>query len=117
MYRWFLSIVTFLLLTTNVSVAEPLASVMKGQVVADNPEGIRVLITDKDGSILDIVDTNKMGVFKLDLTVMDTPSQSNIMDLKLQLRGKSGVKKTVPVAGYVNIFSDTVLLKPISLNQ
>ncbi|MEJ2140956.1 MAG: hypothetical protein P8Y24_01130 [Gammaproteobacteria bacterium] len=117
MCRWILSIVTFLVISTNVSVAETLASVMKGQVVANNPEGVRVVVTEKDGSILDIVDTNKSGVFKLDLSVMDTPSEPNVLKLNLQVRGKSGIKKTVPVASYMNVFSDTVLLRPISLNQ
>lgn len=115
MYRWTLSIVTFLLISINVSVAEPLASIMKGQVLASNAEGLRVVVTESDGSILDIVDTNKAGVFKLDLSVMDTPSESEVMKLNLQVRGKSGVKKTIPVARYVNVFSDTVLLRPISL--
>ena len=116
MYRWFLSIVTFLIITTNVSFAETLASVMKGQVVANNPEGVRVVVTESDGSILDIVDTNKAGVFKLDLSVMDTPSQSEVMKLNLQVRGSSGEKKTVSVSRYVNVFADTVLLRPIPLN-
>jgi hypothetical protein len=101
----------------NTATAEPLATVMKGQVVANNPEGLRVIVTEKDGSILDMVDTTKTGVFKLDLTIMDTPSESEVMKLKLQIRGKSGVQKNIPVAKYLNVFSDTVLLRPISLNQ
>lgn len=117
MYRCLLSIVAFLTLITNAAGAEPLASIMKGQVVTSHPEGVRVIVAEKDGSILDIVETNKAGVFKLDLTVMDTPSESEIMKLNLQVRGKSGVKKNIPVASHVNIFSDTVLLRPISLNR
>ena len=117
MNRYLLSIIAFLTLTTNVFAAEPLASVLKGQVVANNPKGLRVIITEKDGSILDMTDTNNEGVFKLDLSVMDTPSESEVMKLYLQVRGKKGVKKEIPIANYLNIFSDTVLLRPISLNQ
>lgn len=117
MNRCFLSIIAFLVLTTNVFAAEPLASVLKGQVVANNPEGLRVVVTEKDGSILDMGETNKDGVFKLDLTVMDTPSEAEVMKLNLKVRGKSGAQKSISVAKYLNIFSDTVLLRPISLNQ
>lgn len=117
MSRCFLSIIAFLVLTINAFAAEPLATVMKGQVVAHNPEGLRVVVAEKDGSILDIVETNKDGVFRLDLTVMDTPSEVEVMKLNLQVRGKSGAQKSISVAKYLNIFSDTVLLRPISLNQ
>ena len=116
-HRYLLSISVFLLLTTNVFAAEPLASVLKGQVIAKNPEGLRVVVAEKDGSILDMVETNKDGVFKLDLTVMDTPSETEVMKLNLKVRGKSGAQKSISVANYLNIFSDTVLLRPISLNQ
>ena len=116
MFKHILAVVTFLVFTTNISVAETLASVMKGQVVAHNPEGLRIMVAENDGSILDIVETGKSGVFKLDLSVMDTPSQSEVMKLNLQIRGKSGEKKVIPVSRYVNIFADTVLLRPIPLN-
>ena len=68
-----------------------------------------------DGSILDMADTNKSGIFKLDLSVMDTPSQEEVMKLNLQIRGKSGINKNIQVSRYVNIFDDTVLLRPITL--
>lgn len=112
---WISSIVVYLVLAGHVVVAEPLATVMKGQIVATTPEKLRVMIAEKDGSILDIAEPNRGGVFKLDLTIMDTPSLSEVMELDLQIRDKSGLRKKVPVAKYLNIFGDTVLLRPIQL--
>ena len=114
--RWFLSIVTLLLLAANAVYAEKLASTMKGQIVANNPAGLRVMVTESDGSILDITDTSAAGVYQLDLTVMDTPSQDEVKKLIVEVRDKSGTSKKFPVVRYLNIFDDTVLLRPIILN-
>jgi len=104
------------MLSANVVYAEKLATTLKGQVVANNPAGLRVMVMESDGSILDMTDTSAEGVYKLDLTVMDTPSQDEVKKLIVEVRDKSGTKKKIPVAKYLNIFDETVLLRPIILN-
>lgn len=113
---WILSIVTLFIFSANIVYAEKLATVLKGQVVANNPAGLRVMVMESDGSILDMTDTSAEGVYKLDLTVMDTPSQDEVKKLIVEVRDKSGTKKKIPVAKYLNIFDETVLLRPIILN-
>ena len=116
MKRWILSILTLLLFATNGAHAEKLATKMKGQIVADNPAGLRVMVTESDGSILDITDATAAGLYQLDLTVMDTPSQAEVKKLFIVVRDKSGIIKKVAVESYLNIFDDTVILRPIILN-
>lgn len=116
MKRWIVLIVSLLLFATNGVYAEKLATKMKGQIVADNPAGLRVMVTESDGSILDMTDTTATGLYQLDLTVMDTPSQPEVKKLIVVVRDKSGVRKKVGVAKYLNIFDDMVILRPIILN-
>ncbi|MGD8483459.1 MAG: hypothetical protein PVJ63_09100 [Thioalkalispiraceae bacterium] len=116
MKRWILSFTTLLILSTQAGYAEQLAKTLKGQVVTDDPVGLRVMITDQEGTLLDLTDTGALGVYKLDLTVMDTPSKAQVSKLFVVVRDKSGNSKKVPVADYLNIFDETVLLRPITLN-
>ena len=113
---WILSIVTLFILSANIVYAEKLATTLKGQIVANNPAGLRVMVMESDDSILDMTETSAEGVYKLDLTVMDTSSQDEVKKLVVEVRDKSGKRKKFPVARYLNIFDDTVLLRPIILN-
>ena len=47
---------------------------------------------------------------------MDTPSLSEVKKLIVEVKDKSGTKKKFYVIKYLNIFGDTVLLKPITFN-
>lgn len=114
--KWILLIVTLFIASGNIHSAEKLARMMKGQVVANNLVGLRVFVTENDGSILDMAEVTKTGVYTLDLTVMDSASQAEVKKLMVEVRNKSEIKKKVPVADYLNIYGETVLLKPIILN-
>lgn len=76
---------------------------------------IQVMIKENDGSILDIADISTTGIYNLDLTIMDTPSQTEVNKLIIEVKNKSGNKKIVRVNEYITTFADTVLLKPIVL--
>ncbi len=102
-------------LNVNFLYAEKLATVLKGKIIANNLSGIEVIIKESDGSILDMTDISASGFYNLDLTIMDTPSQSEVKKLIVEVKNKSGVKKNYSVSQYLNIFDDTVLLKPIVL--
>lgn len=110
-----LLIAAIFVLNINFLYAEKLATVLKGQIVADNLSGIEVFIKESDGSILDMTDISASGFYELDLTIMDTPSQSEVSKLIIKVKSKSGAKKEIHLNQYLNIFDDTVLLKPIIL--
>lgn len=74
-----------------------------------------MLIKESDGSILDMTDLSSNGTYNLDLTIMDTPSQTEVNKLVVEVKNKSGNKKDFNVNQYINIFADTVMLKPIVL--
>ena len=102
-------------LSTNLIAAEKLATVLRGKIISSNLSDIEVLIKERDGSILDMADLSSAGIYNLDLTIMDTPSQSEVNKLIVEVKNKSGKKKTFHVNKYINIFADTVMLKPIEL--
>ena len=116
MKKWFILITIPFILTMNTAYAEKLATVLKGQIVGNNLEEIQVLVTESDGSILDMTNLTPAGIYELDLTIMDMPSHSEVKKLILEVKNKSGKKKKFPVKQYINIFGDTVLLAPISFN-
>lgn len=110
-----LMLISFLLLATNIVAAEKLATVLRGKIIANNLSGIVVLIKERDGSILDMTDISKQGIYQLDLTIMDTPTQKEVNKLIVEVKNKDGRKKTFSLHRYLNVFSDTVLLHPIVL--
>lgn len=110
-----LLIAALFILNINFLYAEKLATVLKGQVIANNLSGIEVFIKESDGSILDMTDISATGLYELDLTIMDTPSQLEVRKLIIEVKSKSGAKKEIHVGQYLNVFDDTVLLKPIVL--
>lgn len=116
MKRWILYITLPCLFIVNTAYAEKLATVMKGQIMTSNPAGIQVLVTESDGSILDMTNLSSKGIYKLDLTIMDNPSHSEVKKLFVEVKDKSGKKKRFRVIQYINVFDDTVLLRPINFN-
>lgn len=113
MKRWILVIAIPFMLTLNTVHAEKLATVLSGKIVTNNPASIQVLITESDGSILDMTDLSVSGMYQLDLTIMDTPSQSEVKKLIVEVKNKTGAKRKFRVKNYLNVFDDTVLLRPI----
>lgn len=116
MKNWLLIITLPFVLATSAVGAESLATVMKGQIVTNNPADIQVLISESDGSILDMSSLSTAGTYKLDLTIMDIPSQSEVKKLILEVKSKTGSKRKFAVKKYLNTFADTVLLRPIIFN-
>ena len=104
------------MLATSAVCAETLATVLEGQIVTNNPADIQVLISESDGSILDMSGLSTAGMYKLDLTIMDTPSQSEVKKLTIEVKSKTGTKRKFAVKKYLNTFADTVLLRPIIFN-
>lgn len=111
-----LLITLFFVFATNAISAELLATVLKGQIVTSNPAGVQVMITESDGSILDMTSITAAGIYQLDLTIMDTPSHSEVKKLILEVKNKSGSKRKFAIKNYLNSFGDVVLLKPIIFN-
>lgn len=72
-----------------------------------------MLITEKDGSILDMTNISKSGIFKLDLTIMDIPSKSEVNKLIVKIKNNSGVKKKYYVNQYLESFAATGELENI----
>jgi len=116
MKRWTLLIAIPFMLTMNTVYAEKLAIELKGKIVTNDPANIQVLITESDGSILDMTNISAAGVYKLDLTIMDTPSHSEVKKLIVEVKNKTGAKRKFLVKKYLNVFDDVVLLKPIIFN-
>lgn len=108
-----LLLATLIILNTNVLSSEKLASILKGKIVASNLSGIQVLIKESDGMILDMADISDTGTFNLDLTIMDTPSLSEVKKLIIEVKRKSGTKQNFQVKKYISNFNDTVLMNPI----
>lgn len=102
------------LLVPGVSSAEALASKLKGQVVADNPVGLRVFLKDSENVILDMTDTGEGGVYLLDLTVMDNPTQSELQKLYLEVRQKNGKITRAAIRDFLNVFDQTSLMRPVT---
>ena len=110
-----LLIAALYIININFIYSEKLATVLKEQMIANNLSGIEVFIKESDGSILDMADISATGFYELDLTIMDTPSQSEVRKLIIEVKSKSGAKKEIHLNQYLNVFDDTVLLKPIIL--
>lgn len=117
MKKQILALACLFTLSINILHAENLATVLRGKIVASNLSDIQVVIKESDGSILDITDISAAGIYNLDLTIMDTPSQTEVNKLVVEVKNKLGHKKIVQVSKYINVFADTVLLKPIVLQQ
>lgn len=114
MIKQILFIATLIILNTSVLYAEEkLATVLRGKIIAHNLSDVEVVIKESDGSILDMTDISAAGIFNLDLTIMDRPSLSEVRKLIVEVKNKSGTKKKFAVSQYMNVFDDTVLLKPI----
>lgn len=116
MKRQFLLIFTLITLHSNIVYAEQLASILQGKIIASDFSSLQAMIKESDGSILDFADISASGTFKLDLTIMDTPSEPEVKKLTLEIKSKSGLIKNYPVKQYMTGFDDTVLLKPITFN-
>ena len=116
MKKWVYLITTSFILSANIAYAEKLATELIGEIVTKNPAELQIFITESDGSILDIATTSASGEYKLDLTVMDTPSLSEVEKLILEIKNKSGTKKKFKIKKYLNSFNDVVELKPILFN-
>ncbi|MCW9032144.1 MAG: hypothetical protein OQK58_11700, partial [Gammaproteobacteria bacterium] len=76
---------------------------------------IVVMVKESDGSILDMTNVSSTGTFNLDLTIMDTPSLTEIEKLVVEVKDKSGAKKNFLVKEYISNFNNIVLLEPIIL--
>jgi len=116
MKRQFIFIFTLIILHSNYTYAEQLASILQGKIVASDFSSLQAMIKESDGSILDFADISATGTFQLDLTIMDTPSESEVKKLTLEIKSKSGLKKNYPVKQYITKFDDTVLLNPVTFN-
>lgn len=110
-----LLITAFFILSVNCLHAEKLATLLTGKIITNNSAAIQVLLKESDGIILDMSDLSATGVYKLDLTIMDTPSRSEVEKLILEVKNKPNLKKIFYIKQYLKIFEDTVLLKPIIL--
>ena len=115
MSKKFLVLTALIALSTSLFAAEKLATVLRGKVISTNLSDIQVFIKESDGSILDMTELSSNGMYNLDLTIMDTPSQAEVNKLIVEVKNKSGKKKTLKVNQYINVFADTVTLKPIEL--
>jgi len=100
------------LLTSNSFCAEKLYTELRGKIITNHPNDIQVLITESDGSILDMTDITTAGTYKLDLTIMDTPSLSEVNKLIIEVKNTSGLKTKYPVKNYLNVSGETVFVKP-----
>ncbi len=116
MKKQIIFIITLFVLNTPVLYAEKLASVLSGKIISRNLAGVEIIMKESDNSILDMTDTTPTGSYKLDLTIMDTPSRTEVDKLIIEIKSKTGIKKKVNVKDYMRIFDDTVLLNPIILN-
>ena len=115
MKNYALVIIALLTLSTTALHAENLATVLRGKIISSNLSEIQVVIKESDGSILDMADISRTGSYDLDLTIMDTPSLPEVNKLIIEVKNKAGQKKVIRVNKYLNVFAETVLLKPIVL--
>lgn len=115
MKKRILLLAALFIFNTNILYAEELATILKGKIIATNLSDIQVLLKESDGIILDMTDVSATGIFNLDLTIMDTPSLSEVKKLIVEVKNKSGAKKNFSVNQYMKNFDDTVILKPIIL--
>ena len=111
------TLIILALITLNINIlhAEDLATVLRGAIVANNLSALEVIMKESDGSILDMTDVSETGSYNLDLTIMDTPSRSEVAKLILEVKNKSGKSEIFHIQKYITHFADTVLLKPIVL--
>lgn len=116
MKKWIFLITIPFILSVNIAHAEQLATTLKGKILNNNPAEIEVFITENDGSILDMTSLSDEGIYQLDLTIMDTPSQYEVKKLILEVKSKSGVTKKYRIIRYIKSFDDVVLMRPIAFN-
>lgn len=105
-----------LVLITNLFAADKLFSILKGKIVTNHTNDIQVVITESDGSILDMTSISKNGEYKLDLTIMDTPSLVEVKKLFVEVKNAKGKKRKYPIRQRINVSGDTILLKPLIFN-
>lgn len=117
-FRYFGGWLTALVLLAGVPVEEVLAaSSMTGRIVSSSGNrgisGVSVMLLDKDGVVMDVVETGKNGDYRLDLGVLDSVTPATVKALYLQIESKSGRKSKAKVADVINSFSDIVTIKNI----
>ena len=115
MKKRILLLAALFIFNSNILYAEELATILRGKIIATNLSDIQVFLKESDGIILDMTDVSATGIFNLDLTIMDTPSLSEVKKLIVEVKNKSGAKKNFLVKQYMKDFNDTVILKPIIL--
>lgn len=71
-----------------------------------NKKTISVFLLDKEGVILDIAGLDRNGNYKLDATVMDTPSYDNLVKLKLRIKDRKGTIKEINILNNIDEFLD-----------
>lgn len=108
-------LITLLTLTSHLVHAENLATVLRGKIISNNLSGMQIIMKESDGSILDMSDISKNGNYNLDLTIMDTPSLTEVDKLTIEVKDISGKIKVFHVNEYMSVFADTVYLKPITI--
>jgi hypothetical protein len=74
------------------------------------------VVTESDGSILDMTSISTTGVYNLDLTIMDTPSLSEVKKLIIEVKNNSGSKVKYLVKQYLKVSGDSILVKPFIFN-
>lgn len=74
---------------------------------------LTIFLLDRDGSILDLTVPDRNGNFKLDATIMDDPTYSNLIKLKIRISEKKGVVKEYKISDNVAEYVGTkVTLSP-----
>lgn len=101
---------------SNSFAAEKLYSTLRGKIVTNNTKDIQVLVTESDGSILDMTNISSSGEYSLDLTIMDTPSLVEVNKLFVEVKSTNGSKRKYPIRKQINVSGDTVLIKPLIFN-
>ena len=117
MRKYILLITLSFMLTSNAFCGEKLFTLLRGKIVTNQPNNIQVVLTESDGSILDIAGISTDGVYKLDLTIMDTPSLSEVKKLSIEVKNNSGSKIKYPVKEYLEVSGDIILVKPFIFNK
>ena len=111
---WFL---TCAMVQGGIAVAAPDASELTGRIVSSSGSrgisGISVKLLDREGTVMDVVETGKNGEYVLDLGVLDSVTPTSVKALYLEIKSKSGRKSRAKVADVINAYSDIVTIKNI----
>ena len=93
------------------------ASEMTGRIVSSNGSrgitGVSVSLVDKEGTVMDVVETGKDGVYVLDLGVLDNSTPDVVGSLYLKIESKSGRRSRAKIKNVIHTFTDTVTIKSI----